>query len=45
MFWFLTCFSKRTAKKADKGKRKPAPLPKVPPSLNVDIRNSLILPG
>ena len=45
LFWFLTCFSKRTAKKADKDRRKPAPLPKVPPSLNVDIRNSLILPG
>lgn len=40
----LTC-RKRTARKQKQAKQAIPPLPALPPSLNVDIRNSLILPG
>ncbi|BEI79694.1 hypothetical protein CcaverHIS002_0102230 [Cutaneotrichosporon cavernicola] len=38
-------FRKRTAAKARKGKAKAEPLAPMPPSLNIDIRNSLIMPS
>ncbi|GMK56762.1 hypothetical protein CspeluHIS016_0306020 [Cutaneotrichosporon spelunceum] len=38
-------FRKRTGAKKAKAKAKPEPLPPMPPSLNIDIRNSLIMPS